>query len=57
MKKGSKIAQWIFTGLFGICALGNGFHISSLLLIIAAILMMPVPMIRNYLKKIRIKDE
>jgi len=56
MKKSSKIAQWIFTGLFGICALGNGFHISSLLLLIAAILMMPVPMIRNYLKKIKIKN-
>ena len=23
MKRSSKIAQWIFTGLFGICALGN----------------------------------
>ena len=56
MNKSSKIAQWIFTGLFGICALGNGFHISSLLLLIAAILMMPVPMIRNYLKKIKIKN-
>lgn len=56
MKKGSKIAQWIFTGLFGICALGNGFHFSSLLLLIAAILMMPIPTIRNYLKKIKIKN-
>lgn len=56
MKKGSQIAQWIFTALFGICALGNGFHFSSLLLLIAAILMMPIPLIRNYLKKIKIKN-
>lgn len=56
MKKGSKIAQWVFTGLFGICALGNGFHWSSLFLLLAAGLMAPIPAIRNWLKSIKIKN-
>ena len=56
MKKGSKIAQWIFTGLFGICALGNGLHWSSLFLVLAAVLMAPIPAIRDWLKNIKIKN-
>ena len=56
MKKSSRIAQWVFTGLFGICALGNGFHWSSLFLLLAAVLMAPIPAIRNWLKSIRIKN-
>ena len=56
MKKGSQIAQWVFTGLFGICALGNGFHWSSLFLLLAAVLMAPIPAIRNWLKSIKIKN-
>ena len=40
MNKGSKIAQWIFTGIFGICVLGNGFHWSSLFLLLATVLML-----------------
>lgn len=56
MKKGSQIAQWVFTGLFGICALGNGFHWSSLFLLLAAVLMAPIPSIRNWLKSIKIKN-
>ena len=56
MKKGSLIAQWAFTGLFGICALGNGFHWSSLFLLLAAVLMAPIPAIRNWLKSIKIKN-
>lgn len=55
MKRGSQIAQWVFTGLFGICALGNGFHWSSLFLLFAAVLMAPIPAIRNWLKSIKIK--
>lgn len=56
MKKGSLIAQWAFTGLFGICALGNGFHWSSLFLLLAAVFMAPIPAIRNWLKSIKIKN-
>ena len=56
MKKGSKIAQWIFTGLFGVCALGNGLHWSSLFLVLAAVLMAPIPAIRDWLKNIKIKN-
>ena len=56
MKKGSQIAQWVFTGLFGVCALGNGFHWSSLFLLLAAVLMAPIPAIRNCLKNIKIKN-
>ena len=56
MKRGSQIAQWVFTGLFGICALGNGFHWSSLFLLFAAVLMAPIPAIRNWLKSIKIKN-
>ena len=56
MKKGSQIAQWVFTGLFGICALGNGFHWSSLFLLLAAVLMAPISAIRNWLKSIKIKN-
>lgn len=56
MKKGSQIAQWVFTGLFVICALGNGFHWSSLFLLLAAVLMAPISAIRNWLKSIKIKN-
>ena len=56
MKKGSQIAQWVFTGLFGVCALGNGFHWSNLFLLLAAGLMAPIPAIRNWLKSIKIKN-
>lgn len=56
MKRGSQIAQWVFTGFFGICALGNGFHWSSLFLLFAAVLMAPIPAIRNWLKSIKIKN-
>lgn len=57
MKKTSKTVQWVFTALFGICALGNGFHYSTLILLLAAILLMPIEPIRNFLKdKAKIKS-
>lgn len=57
MKKTSKTIQWIFTVVFGICALANGFHFSSLLLLLATILLMPIEPIRNFLKdKAKIKS-
>ena len=57
MKKTSKIIQWIFTALFGICALGNGFHYSTLLLALSAVFLMPVAPVRNFIKnKLKIKN-
>ena len=57
MKKTSKVIQWIFTGIFGICALANGFHISTFLLLLATVLLMPIEPMRNFLKdKIKIKS-
>lgn len=57
MKKTSKTIQWIFTAIFGMCALGNGFHFSTLILLLATILLMPIEPIRNFLKeKAKIKS-
>ena len=56
MKKFSTITQWIFTAIFGICALGTGFHLSSLFLLLSAILMMPIPTIRNIFNKCKLKN-
>lgn len=57
MKKTSKTIQWIFTAIFGICTLANGFHISTFLLLLATVLLMPIEPIRNFLKdKIKIKS-
>ncbi len=57
MKKTSKTVQWIFTAIFGICALANGFHYSTLLLLLATILLMPIEPIRDFLKdKAKIKS-
>ena len=57
MKKTSKTVQWIFTVIFGICALANGFHFSTLLLLLATILLMPIEPIRDFLKdKAKIKS-
>ena len=50
MKKTSKTIQWIFTAIFGICTLANGFHISTFLLLLATVLLMPIEPIRNFLK-------
>ena len=57
MKKTSKTIQWIFTAIFGMCALANGFHFSTLILLLATILLMPIEPIRNFLKdKAKIKS-
>ena len=50
------IIQWVIAILFGLCALGNGFHWSSVLLVLAAVLMLPVKLIRDFLSNIRIKS-
>ena len=57
MKRSSNIVRWIFTVLFGLCALGNGFHYSTLLLILSALFLMPIAPVRNFIKnKLKIKS-
>lgn len=49
------IIQWVVAVFFGLCALGNGLHWSSVLLVLAAVLMLPVKPIRDFLSNIKIK--
>lgn len=56
MKKSAKITQWIFASIFAVCALGNGFHFSSLFLVAAAVLMAPILPIRKFLSAHKIKN-
>ena len=56
MKKTSAIVQWIFSALFYVCVLGNGFHYSSLFLLAAGVLMMPIPKLRGLFQKIKLKN-
>ncbi len=57
MKLALKIIQWIVAATFGICTLANGFHFSTLFLVLATILFLPIPTIRNFFKKkIKIKS-
>ena len=56
MKKMSKTIRWAFTVLFGICALGNGFHISTLPLVLATVLLMPIDVIQYFVRdKLKLK--
>ncbi len=51
-----KILQWVYAGAVGIMALANGFHYSTLFLLASAVLLMPIPAIRNFLReKVKIK--
>lgn len=54
-KKFLTIIQWIFGISFAVFALGNGLHWSGIFLILAAILMLPIKPIRNFLSKFKIK--
>lgn len=56
MKKGALIAQWVFAVLFGICVLGNGLHWTSLPLLLATLLMLPIDKIRKVLNGIKLKN-
>ncbi len=56
MKKLSYVIQWVFSATFLLGALAKGFHWTSLLFLIAAGLMMPIPFIRNILRKYKIKS-
>ena len=56
MKKVSSIVQWCFAGFFALLALGTGSVLSSILVLIAAVLMAPIKPIREAMKKIKIKS-
>lgn len=56
MKKASIVTQWIFASVFAIFTLANGFHWSSILTLAAAVLIMPVPAIRKFLKSYKINN-
>ena len=56
MKKWSRIIQWVFAGSYAICALAYGLHWSSLLMLLSAVLMAPIPVIRNWLNSMKIKN-
>ena len=50
------VMQWMFTILFTICTIANGFHWSSILCLLSAILMMPVHYIRKFFNGLKIKN-
>ena len=56
MKKVSTIIQWCFAGFFALLSLGTGSVVSSILVLIAAVLMAPIKLIRDSMKKIKIKS-
>lgn len=57
LKATSKIIGWIFTAIFAICTFANGFHFSTIFLLLATFLLMPINSIRNFLKeKVKIKN-
>lgn len=56
MKKVSTIIQWCFAGFFALLSLGTGSVVSSILVLIAAVLMAPIKPIRDAMKKIKIKS-
>lgn len=53
--KFSIVLQWVLGCLFLLFTVANGLHWSSLLILLAAVLMLPVPKIRSVFKKIEIK--
>lgn len=56
MKKFLKILQWVYAASAGILAITSGFYYSSLLLLGAAILLIPLPAVRSFLEeKLKIK--
>lgn len=55
MKTISKIIQWFFAVTFALGALGTGSILSSIFVLIAAVLMAPIKPIREALLKIKIK--
>ena len=54
-KKVSSIIRWIVGGFFAICALANGFHYSSLIILCATFLMFPLPFTKTLLQEKNLK--
>ena len=52
----SIIAQWIVGSFFALTALVNGIHWSSLIFVFAAVLIMPIPKIRELINKPIVRD-
>ncbi|MBO5909162.1 MAG: hypothetical protein J6Q67_05210, partial [Clostridia bacterium] len=50
------IIRWVVGGFFAMFALVNGFHYSSILLLIAAFLMCPLSFVETFMKKNNIKS-
>ena len=55
-KKRNQIIEWCLSVLFILFIFETGFHWSSILLILAAVLMAPIKPLRNLLKKWKIKN-
>ncbi len=56
MKK-SQIAQWIIAAVFALCAVGNGFHWTTILILLASFLMMPISKVREFINSLQIKND
>ena len=56
MKKVSVIVQWILAIFIAICVLGNGVHFSSVFLLVATIIAMPISASRKLFGKLKIKN-
>ncbi len=54
-KNKSAIVRWVVGGFFAMFALVNGFHYSSLFLLLSAFLMFPLSFVEDFLKKINVK--
>lgn len=55
MKKILNVIQWILSAVFLICLFGTGLHWSSIILLVATVLMMPIKPLREFLSGIKIK--
>lgn len=55
MKKFLTILQWCLAGAFACCLIGTGFHWTSLLVLVAVVLMLPLTAVQKVLAKIKIK--
>ena len=54
-KNKGAIVRWIVGAIFAMFALVNGFHFSSLFILASAFLMLPLPFMEEFLKKINVK--
>jgi len=54
-KKKSAIARWIIGAIIAMFVFVNGFHFSSIFILASAFLMLPLPFMDSFLKKINVK--